>query len=237
MIIACPSCETRFEVNAAAFPPGGRKVKCARCAHIWHASPSDEARPIPAIAAAARAEPRAEAAPSDTIAPPTVVPTPEDAPAEMIWAGSDIPPRRSGRLATIGLAAACVALVAAGLYVFRDTVVAYVPGAGPAYAALGLPVDVTGLDLAIEAQAMSAAGDGATTLVVTGSIANATDRERHVPQIRATLLSKERAELHSWTFDVGVASLKPGERYEFRQELAQPPADTYQVHAHFMDGT
>ena len=38
MIIACPSCETRFEVNAAAFPPGGRKVKCARCAHVWHAA-------------------------------------------------------------------------------------------------------------------------------------------------------------------------------------------------------
>ena len=230
MIIACPSCDTRFEVNAAAFPSGGRKVKCARCAHIWHATAAEPDAP----AETARETP--EESLSSSIAPPTIVPASEEARAEMIWAGSDIPPRRSGRLATIGLAAACVALVAAGLYIFRDTVVAYIPGAGPAYAALGMPVDVTGLDLVIEAQAMTASGDGATTLVVTGSIANVTGRERPVPAIRATLLSKEKAELHSWTFDPGIATLKPGERHEFRQELAQPPADTYQVYAHFADG-
>ena len=57
-----------------------------------------------------------------------------------------------------------------------------------------------------------------------------------MPPIRATLLSKENAELHSWTFDSGIVTLKPGERKEFRQELAQPPADTYQVFARFADG-
>lgn len=230
MIIACPSCETRFEVNAAAFPPGGRKVKCARCAHIWHAaSPAG----VPAIPVATElAEPSPE-----TIAPPTVVPPIEDeAHAEMIWAGSDIPRRKSGRLATIGLAAACVGLVAAGLYIFRDTVVAYVPGAAPAYAALGLPVDMTGLNLTIEAEQMAVSDDGAMTLVVKGAVDNPTNEERSVPPIRATLLSKENAELHSWTFDSGIVTLKPGERKEFRQELAQPPADTYQVFARFADG-
>lgn len=228
MIIACPSCDTRFEVNAAAFPPGGRKVKCARCAHIWHAaSPAG----IPATPVAAELND----AETETIAPPTVVPPVDEAPAEMIWAGTDIPPRRSGRLATVGLSAACVALVAAGLYLFRDTVVSYIPGAAPAYAALGVPVDMTGLDLKIEAQALTASGDGATTLVVTGSIANVTSQERPVPQIRATLLSEDKTELHSWTFDSGITSLKPGERHEFRQELAQPPAETYQVYAHFAD--
>lgn len=231
MIIACPSCETRFEVNAAAFPPGGRKVKCARCAHIWHAS-------SPAGVPATPVETALHEPPPETIAPPTVMPPVEpEAPAEMIWAGSDIPPRKSGRLATIGLAAACTALVAAGLYIFRDTVVAYVPGVGPAYAALGVPVDLTGLELNIEAKSMTASGDGSTTLVVEGSVVNPTSEERPVPHIRATLQNKDKAELHSWTFDAGVKTLKPGERHEFRQELAQPPADTYQVFAHFADET
>jgi predicted Zn finger-like uncharacterized protein len=228
MIIACPSCETRFEVNAAAFPPGGRKVKCARCAHVWHAA-SPAGVPLKAVAN------ELSAPAEESIAPPTVMPPPEEAPDVMIWAGSDIPPRRSNRLQVIGIAAACVAVVAAGLLIFRDTVVAYVPGAGPAYAAIGMPVDVTGLDLTIEAQAMTASADGATTLVVTGSVTNPSSEERPVPQIRATLFSKEKAELHSWTFDAGVKTLKPGERHEFRQELAQPPAETYQVYAHFAD--
>lgn len=229
MIIACPSCETRFEVNAAAFPPGGRKVKCARCGHVWHAA-SPAGVPVTPVSAA-HDEPLPE-----TIAPPTVMPpVEEEAPPEMIWAGSDIPPRKSGRMATIGLAAACVAVVAAGLYVFRETVVAYVPGVGPAYAALGMPVDLSGLELTIEAQSKTASGDGGTKLLVKGAIANPTGEERAVPRIRATLLSKDKVELHSWTFDAGVKTLKPGERHEFEQELAQPPADTYQVYAHFAD--
>jgi predicted Zn finger-like uncharacterized protein len=228
MIIACPSCDTRFEVNAAAFPPGGRKVKCARCAHVWHAA-SPAGVPVQADAIELE-EPMPE-----TIAPPTVVPRVEETPDVMIWAGSDIPPRRSSRLQTIGIAAACIAVLAAGLTIFRESVVAFVPAIGPAYAAIGLPVDLSGLNLEIEAQAMEEAGDGATTLVVKGRVANVSSEERPVPQIRATLFSKENAELHSWTFDPGVKTLKPGETHEFEQKLAQPPADTYQVYAHFAD--
>jgi predicted Zn finger-like uncharacterized protein len=36
MIIECPECETRYE-TAANIPPEGRKVRCTKCAHIWHA--------------------------------------------------------------------------------------------------------------------------------------------------------------------------------------------------------
>ncbi len=231
MIIACPSCETRFEVNAAAFPPGGRKVKCARCAHVWHADSPAGVPSVPVLEEASPAEEEASLAPPTIVAPPA-----NEAAPEMIWAGTDIPPRGAGRIATVGLAAAIVALIAAGLYIFRDTVVAYVPGAAPAYAALGVPVDVTGLDLTIEAQASAAAADGATTLVVTGAVVNKTGDERAVPRIRATIYSQDKRELHSWTFEAGVATLKPGERHEFRQELVKPPADTYQVYAHFAEG-
>lgn len=36
MIITCPNCTTRFDVAEQALDrPGGRKVKCARCAHVW----------------------------------------------------------------------------------------------------------------------------------------------------------------------------------------------------------
>ena len=36
--------------------------------------------------------------------------------------------------------------------------------------------------------------------------------------------------------DSGIATLKPGETRDFQQVLAQPPAETYQVYAHFADG-
>jgi predicted Zn finger-like uncharacterized protein len=39
MIITCPNCETRFNVNPAALVPDGRAVKCMRCGHTWTERP------------------------------------------------------------------------------------------------------------------------------------------------------------------------------------------------------
>jgi predicted Zn finger-like uncharacterized protein len=39
MIITCPSCSTRYPVEAASFAPSGRKVRCAKCGHSWHQAP------------------------------------------------------------------------------------------------------------------------------------------------------------------------------------------------------
>ncbi|BCW87725.1 hypothetical protein sos41_08550 [Alphaproteobacteria bacterium SO-S41] len=236
MIIACPSCKTRFEVNAAVFPAAGRKVKCARCAHIWHAKgePGGEA-PV--------AGPVAEVEPVAAIVAPVAAihhdkpAVAADIPPEMVWANAELPQRRS-RMATLGIVAAVLTVTAFCLVQFRQSVVAFLPMTGPAYAAVGLPVDTVGLDLKIEAHAMNdTAHDGASTLVVTGSIANVTTEERPVPRIRATLFDKDQKELHSWTFDAGIASLKPGESHDFRQVLAQPPTETYQVYAHFADAS
>lgn len=41
MILECPNCATRYEMSAA-LPEEGRKVRCARCSHIWHAMPNED---------------------------------------------------------------------------------------------------------------------------------------------------------------------------------------------------
>ena len=35
MIIVCPECSTRFNVNSDRIPEGGAKVRCARCKHVF----------------------------------------------------------------------------------------------------------------------------------------------------------------------------------------------------------
>ncbi|MBP7252003.1 MAG: zinc-ribbon domain-containing protein [Alphaproteobacteria bacterium] len=39
MILTCPSCVTRFAVADNAFAEGPRKLRCARCRHVWRAGP------------------------------------------------------------------------------------------------------------------------------------------------------------------------------------------------------
>ncbi len=59
MIVSCPECAARFEVDPPALGPTGRKVRCGKCAHVWMqpppAPPPRRGRRRAALAAAAGA--------------------------------------------------------------------------------------------------------------------------------------------------------------------------------------
>ena len=44
MIITCPSCQARFNVNSSKLGPKGRRVRCSKCGNHWH-----QAAPKPVI--------------------------------------------------------------------------------------------------------------------------------------------------------------------------------------------
>jgi predicted Zn finger-like uncharacterized protein len=48
VIVTCPSCKTRYRVDAKALTtPGGRTVRCAACGLSWHQPPTAlETRPL-----------------------------------------------------------------------------------------------------------------------------------------------------------------------------------------------
>lgn len=41
MIIVCPNCSTSFIIPDQALGDEGRKVKCSKCQHVWHATKSN----------------------------------------------------------------------------------------------------------------------------------------------------------------------------------------------------
>jgi predicted Zn finger-like uncharacterized protein len=43
MLIVCPSCASRYELDAAKLGPGGRKVRCASCQTLWHVAAEETA--------------------------------------------------------------------------------------------------------------------------------------------------------------------------------------------------
>jgi predicted Zn finger-like uncharacterized protein len=79
MHLNCPSCDSRFVIDPAALGASGRKVRCGRCGHAWHAEPgaAEAAGQSPPPAPLQAPEP---AAPDDT-APDDAAPedtAPED---------------------------------------------------------------------------------------------------------------------------------------------------------------
>jgi predicted Zn finger-like uncharacterized protein len=48
MIIVCPKCSTKFDVNPDRIPDRGAKVRCARCKHVFTAEKTLEQKTPPA---------------------------------------------------------------------------------------------------------------------------------------------------------------------------------------------
>ncbi len=53
MILECPSCESKFKIPTGAITEAGRKVRCANCQNIWHATFDDIFKPQPIILSSA----------------------------------------------------------------------------------------------------------------------------------------------------------------------------------------
>ncbi|BCR04139.1 hypothetical protein DESUT3_12080 [Desulfuromonas versatilis] len=89
MIIQCPECQTRFKVADDKVKPGGIKVRCAKCRHIFLAQ-----RPQPALAPEQQPPEPAAEKPAENFAPPeeTPPPTQPEAPAAFPTATAARPP-------------------------------------------------------------------------------------------------------------------------------------------------
>jgi predicted Zn finger-like uncharacterized protein len=200
VIVACPACATRYQVDEAALAnPAGRSVRCANCGHTWRYA-RDQAVPAELrIAAAPRGEARA---------------------AEHVEPGPAA--RRSGGAAVV--VAALILIVAAaglGLLADRDTVIALWPPAAGLYAAAGLAGEPLGAGLEIRKVVPSRTAAG---LLVDGEIANTVKRACAVPRLRVALRDAGGKELAAKLVDPPKRRLMPGEVEHFETPFAHPSA-------------
>jgi predicted Zn finger-like uncharacterized protein len=226
MILTCPECATRYQTDAAAFAPPGRKVRCAKCGHVWHqvAPPSEPEASIDAPPPREEV-PRSESRPDLPISsgrssyvPPQAAEhdVEEDAPAH----------RRTG--SRIALAFGWLSLIAIVLaigwsaVVFRQQIATLWPQSATLYARLGMDVNARGLDF-LDQTTKREMQDGQFVLAVTGRVVNVSQREVPVPKIVAALLSNDKRRLYSWSFSVNTAILQPGESVAFVSRVPNPP--------------
>lgn len=260
MQLACPSCETAFHVSPEALG-SGRNVRCAVCRNVWFASPADavpeleyasadavtsaapEITPEPPMMQSLIHEPDtiewnepaiAEVNPSPPLAPFAIADTPvaKSAPAPK-KAGRAKPVKKApgrSRLATMTAILAAIIVVAIGS---RTSIVRAVPDLAGLYAAIGLPVNLRGLEF----QGVNTAAevqDGITVLVIEGEVANVTRQPVELPRLRLSILDANQRELYSWTSMLPRSILADGERIAFRSRLASPPAEGKEVLVRFL---
>lgn len=240
MIISCPSCGTRYQVDEAKFPPRGRTVRCAKCGNSWHQpAPEPEVAAEPAIAAP---EPAPVPVPQQAAAEPEPEPVRPRAPS----IGSHYQPPQPAAEAGNGLRAylpemqgpilpvlavvggwigliAIVLVIAMSAVRYRQDIAAIWPQSAGVYSSLGMKVNPSAIDFR-NVDYHREIEDGVVVLAVTGRIVNAGNRELPVPRmVEVTLSDANNHELYHWTFGSGAATLRPGQSVPFATRLSSPP--------------
>lgn len=243
MILTCPSCRTRYQTDPARFVAPGRNVRCAKCGEIWFQAapgldPELEAESVivaPAAAHGSSALPVSDAAASDGS---SVNFGAGPVSGDSISAAVEGPRRwRGAAVAQSAGWAALVFLIAAmgwGSVQYRQTIASLWPQSATLYAAVGLPVNIRGIELTNIAYQQEYEG-GQPVLSVTGKVVNISNRELPVPEIRVVLLDDAKHELYHWNFDAGIPTLKPGGESTFVTRLSSPPPEARNLNVRFAE--
>jgi len=242
MIASCPSCATRFEVADAKLGPGGRKVKCSKCGHVWlqradgttadiPPPPSLVESAAPQLQAAAPAAGESQAAAEAEQAATAI---PERGARRR--AADLLPARRSGKRVVAMLLALIAVLALAGLGVaaLRGGELSKNPLVASILGTLGMHQAPTAEGLGFENVTTQRRADGAVqVLIVAGDVVNNAAAVRAIPPLRGALLGSDSKELQNWTFTASAERVEPGQRVRFETTLRSPASDATEVKVTF----
>jgi len=145
-------------------------------------------------------------------------------------------PRQPWRLPRPGLPAAILVLAAAmtALLAGRSEIVRHAPQTASLYAAIGMPVNLRGLEFD-NVKTARENHNGVPVLVVEGNIVSHAAKPVEVPQLHFAIRNPGGLEIYRWTASPDHPTLAPGEQMAFRSRLAAPPAESSEVMVRFFD--
>lgn len=223
MIVTCPNCATRYQIEPDALVPNGRYLRCVKCSHQWLERPS----------AAGGAEAPEEDNFDDLLSPPRRTRRP---PARRPGARGRTPPKRS-RLAKIvpwAALAAVLVVILGGIVLLQKPIVSIFPPAAPLYAMLGLgePAPVQRFEVRNVITEQRRDGDN-VVIEVKGEVHNLTNEVQSLPQLIAVLRDVNEREIQFWKFNGPVPELQPGQTTEFTTSITNPPANARSLIVNF----
>jgi len=224
MIVTCPNCSTRYQLDAQVLVPHGRALRCVKCGHTWtkqtqtDTAPDDDDIEVPDFGL-------------DGAARQPVDRTP--AAARFRDRGRASRSRKTAGSGLIGWAVLGVLVVglAAGLFFFRSGVIAHFPAAKSAYDLAGLDTAPRatgpGEGLKILKPSFIERDDGDTWVIdIEGEVQNITRTIRAVPQaLQVLLLDQNDNVVGEWKFRTPASLLGPLDKFEYRTSIIDPPVE------------
>jgi hypothetical protein len=124
--------------------------------------------------------------------------------------------------------------VNSAVLIWRADVVRALPQTASLFAAIGLPVNLRGLEFS-NVTVTRDQHEGVSVLVVEGLILSVAKTPMEVPRLRLSIRNEAGAEIYTWTTLPTRNILGAGEQLPFRSRLASPPADGRDVMVRFFN--
>lgn len=219
MILSCPDCATRFLVNEALLEPHGRKVKCAKCQHVWFQEPPAQEESINELE---------QELPKVEDIPEAVRPIPE---------GSGLPiVADEDGFSILRVAAVFVGmifLVTALLIPFKESVVHVWEPSAKLFETFGIPVMVDAEGIAIEdIKAIETIKEAQGVVIVSGFLRNTVDEHRKVLPLNVSLWGARGDEpLETFSFETDFSILNPGQssKFEYMHPVTRPGVEAIEI--------
>lgn len=247
MIITCPNCSTRYLVAEDKIGAKGRRVRCAKCSHIWFQDPPRDDTPPPKkkdgdAGARPASEPVARPAP-----PP---PPPPSQPGSDAMHRSQVPALREeqplkrnfSRMFAVPILVGLIIAVAVAIYIMKDDIFRFVRGQSGPSTVVEATDDVTPTPEAQAGTQMSdlpatdlpgvkftvtrpkiATEQGLRILTTLVTVTNPADVAQPIPALTIDLLDANKQIIDRWTITAPIATIDAGATEEFETTLQNPP--------------
>lgn len=234
MILTCASCETRYYADDGLIGPNGRSVRCAACGHTWFAESQlvlesgDQNGPAksPGLTRDQVERMRRQQSAANGPAPSAAARFRQQQAERMRKE------RFRASLMAWGATGAAMAATATGAVILRQDVAELWPNSAGAFTALGLDVNVYGLEI-MDLQ-VSREFDGATpVVVVSGEVRNIGRDDKTAPPLRLTLRDEHSNPVFEIVQAMTYSQVAAGTAIPFSIRLENPPTNAVDLEASF----
>lgn len=113
-------------------------------------------------------------------------------------------------------------------YQFRIDIVRAAPDLGGLYAAIGLPINIYGLELS-NVQTLRSLKDGVDVMLISADIRSIVGYNVRVPPVLVSILDADGKPIYQWTARVPVDTMTPGDVVKFETQLTAAPLTATKV--------